>query len=143
MNRIIRHASVIGLLVLAVTIGANAQSAQQYRAEIPFSFDAAGKHYEAGKYSVGPVSQSSPGGIGIVDLQNRNVRVLGITSLQGDDNWDKPGRLTFVKTNGRYTLNQISTATFKMKVSSKMSKSGDLARGSSSNPEVVAIDLHR
>jgi len=135
MNRIIRQISVIGLFMLAVTIGVNAQANQQYRAEVPFSFEANGRHYAAGEYSVGPLSQVSvPGAIAIKNLENRSSAVLGITALQGDDNWDKPGRLTFVKENGRYTLKDISTATFQMKMKGSKSRTAELA-------EVVAIDL--
>lgn len=141
MNRIIRQVSVIGLLVLAVTIGVSAQADQQYRAEIPFSFEAAGKHYEAGKYSVGPLSQAStPGGIAIRNVQNGEARVLGVNSVQGDNNWDKAGKLTFLKINGQYRLSQISTPTFGMKMKSKRS---DLAQAGATRPEVVAINLNR
>ena len=143
MNRIIRQASLIGLFVIAVTIGANAQSDTQYRAEIPFDFEARGKHYEAGNYSVGPLSQAAtPGGIAIRDIRNRNARILGVVSLSGDNDWDKPGILTFVKVNGRYTLSQISTATFTMKLKSRKS-SGELARQTTLGSESVAIALSR
>jgi hypothetical protein len=135
MNRIIRQISVIGLFMLAVTIGVSAQSNQQYRADVPFGFDVNGKHYAAGEYSVGPVSQvASPGGIAIKDLQNGNAQLLGINSQQGDRNWDKPGQLSFLKMNGRYILTDISTATFKMKMKTSKARDGELA-------EVVAVRL--
>ena len=137
MNRIVRQISVIGLFMLAVTIGVNAQANQQYRAEVPFSFEANGRHYAAGQYSVGPLSQMSvPGAIAIRNIGNGNSAVLGISAPQGDSNWDKPGRLTFVKENGRYTLRDISTATFSMKMKASKSRTAELA-------EVVAIDLKK
>lgn len=143
MNRIIRQASVIGLFLLAVTIGVSAQANQQYRAEIPFSFEAAGKHYEAGNYAVGPLSQaSSPGGIVLRDSRNKVARVLGVNAIQGDNNWDKQGKLTFLKVNGRYTLTQISTPTFIMEMKSRKSK-GDLAKQTPADAQVVAINLTR
>ena len=142
MNRIISQASFIGILMLAVVMGAAAQSSQHYRADIPFGFEAGGKQYEAGKYSVGPLSQGSQGAVAIRNMQNGTMRILGIAQLQGDGNWDDAGRLTFLKVGGSYTLSQISTATFKMDVKSKKVKGQELARRASTS-ESVAIDLHR
>ena len=137
MNRIVRQISVIGLFMLAVTIGVNAQANSQYRAEVPFSFEANGKHYAAGQYAVGPLSQMSvPGAIAITNVGNGKAAILGINSLQGDVNWNKPGQLTFVKENGRYTLRDISTATFSMKMKASKSRTTELA-------EVVAINLKK
>ena len=137
MNRIVKQISVIGLFMLAVTIGVNAQANQQYQAEVPFSFEANGKHYSAGQYSVGPLSQMSvPGAIALRDIGSGKAAVLGINSLDGDRDWNKPGRLTFVKENGRYILKDISTATFAMKMKGAKSRTAELA-------EVVAIDLKK
>ena len=143
MNRIFRQASVIGVFMLAAVMGASAQSNQQYRAEIPFGFEAAGKHYDAGKYEVGPLAQvSSPGAIVIRNRQTGNARLLGANARHGDNDWNKDGKLTFVKANGRYVLSQISTATFEMKMNAKKSTSDQLAKGGS-DPAIVAIDLKR
>jgi hypothetical protein len=143
MNRIIRRVSLIGLFILAVTLGVTAQASQQYRADIPFSFEANGRHYAAGEYAVGPLSQvSSPGGIALRNLDTGKARLLGVTSNHGDNNWDNPGRLTFLKVDGRYTLSQISTATFKMKMKVQKARSAELAKGAS-DPAIVAIDLRK
>ena len=143
MNRIIIQASAMVLLVLAISVGAKAQS-DQYRAEIPFSFEAAGKHYEAGKYSVGPLSQvSSPGGIAIRDLQNGNARMLGVNSVQGDNKWDKPGTLSFLKVGGQYRLSQISTPTFKMKMKGQADKNSEVAQRTPSASNIVTVALNR
>lgn len=143
MNRILRQVSFIGLFVMAVTLGVNAQVSQQYRADVPFSFEANGKHYAAGEYSVGPLSQiSSPGVIAIRDMRTGNARLLGATTVQGDNNWDTPGRLIFLKINGRHTLSQISTATFKMKMKAQKARSAELAKAASDS-EVVAVDLKK
>lgn len=137
MNRIIRQISIVGLFMLAVTIGVNAQASQQYRAEVPFSFEANGRQYAAGEYAIGPLSQVSvPGAIALRNLENGHGAILGINALQADTNWNKPGRLTFVKENGRYTLRDISTATFTMKMKRSKSRTAELA-------EVVAIDLKK
>ena|SRR5687768_9735960 len=141
MNRIIRQLSVIGLLVLAVTIGVNAQSDQQYRAEIPFAFEVAGKHHEAGKYLVGPVSRTASSAIAIRNAKTGNGQLLQVYAAQGDNNWDKPGTLTFLKVGGQYRLSQISTATFKMKMKSKKADMAQLA--GATPPEIVPINLNR
>jgi hypothetical protein len=104
------------LAVLAVSVGIKAQSAQQYSANIPFDFEARGERHAAGKYRVGSMSVSSPGAIGLREVQSGNVRILGISSDAGTNNWKQPGTLTFLKINGKYLLREISTSTFKMKM---------------------------
>ena len=134
MKRIISQTGAIALFLLAVTIGLNAQSDQQYRAEIPFDFEAAGKHYAAGSYSLGVVS----GAVMIQDRQNRHMRVLGLNTQPGTNNWDVPGTLTFRRIDGLYTLSQIVTATFKKEM--KISKpKGELAKGAASTQVTVAL----
>ncbi len=134
MNRILKQASAIGLLVLAVAIGVDAQSGQQYRAQIPFDFDAAGKHYAAGDYTVGPVSNS----IAIRDLQTGSMRLLGPNVQAGTNDWDMPGTLSFQNIGDRYTLIRIRTATFKKDV--KVSKTrGELAKADHATEVVVAL----
>ena len=115
----------MALVVLAVAMGINAQSSQQYRADIPFSFEARGRQHPAGEYRVGSMSINSPGAIGLGELQSGKVSILGVTTGRGNDNWDKPGTLTFVKVNGEYILSEISTATFSMKVKRAKSKVRD------------------
>ena len=143
MNRIIKQASLIGLFMLAVTVGVKAQGSQQYRADIPFSFEVNGKQHAAGEYIVGAMSQvSAPGAIALRNLKSGRAQVLGVTSQQGDIGWDNPGKLTFLKTDGRYTLSQISTATFKMKMKVQKARNSELAK-EASDPAVVAIDLKK
>ena len=79
----------VGVLVLAA--GAHGQLAQQYRAQIPFSFEAAGKVHAAGKYTVGPISDSnSP--VAIRNLKTGKARMLGLNARGGNNDWDKPGK---------------------------------------------------
>ena len=142
MNRTIIQASLLILFVSAITVGVNAQVSQQYRADIPFSFDANGKSYEAGKYSVGPLSQVSMSGIAIRGLgKESRSGILGPVAHQGTNDWDKPGTLTFLNVNGRYQLIRVSTATFSMNMKAKKDRDGDLAKLSSSKPATVSINL--
>ena len=124
---------MIGLLVMAVVIGANAQASQQYRAEVPFDFEAGGKQYAAGKYSVGPLS----GAIAIRSLETGNMRLLGVSALAGTNDWINPGTLDFHKVNGRYTLSRISTPTFQMEM--KIQKR---LVAKQSAPDKVIVALH-
>jgi len=144
MNRTIIQASLLILFVSAITVGVNAQVSQQYRADIPFSFDANGKSYEAGKYSVGPLSQLSMSGIAIRGLgKESRSGILGPIAHQGTNDWNKPGTLTFLNVNGRYQLIRVSTATFSMNMKSKKDRRGDLAKLSSSKPTMVSINLNK
>lgn len=123
------------LVVLAVVaVSISAQSSQQYRAEIPFSFEAGGRQHSAGKYRVGEVGS---GAIGLLNLQNGKMRILGITTLPG--NWSSRGTLSFIRTNGRYRLSEITTPAFRMKMKAKKIKYdlGDVA----STEQVVKIYL--
>lgn len=133
---------MIGLLVLAVTIGASAQTSQQYRAEIPFDFEARGQHFAAGQYSIGPLSEVSQGGVALRNLRKGGVRVLGLNALGGNGDWNKPGTITFLKINGRYRMSEISTATFSMKIKGPKSSRG-LARDNTPSPEAVAVNLYK
>lgn len=112
------------LAVLAVAVSISAQSSRQYRAEIPFSFEAAGRQHSAGKYRVGEVGS---GAIGLLNLQNRKMRILGATTLPGT--WGSRGTVSFIKTNGRYRLSEISTPSFSIKMKAKKVKYelGDVA----------------
>jgi len=139
MNRIIRQTGFIVLCVFAVSMGVSAQTSQQYRAEIPFNFDAGGRHYSAGQYSVGPLSSEIGSAVVLRDLQKRNARVLGANTRSGNNDWDNPGTLTFVKINGQYRLSQISTATFSMKMKAPKLLVAEAEKTPAS--EVVAIRL--
>ena len=134
MKRIISQTGAIALFLLAVTIGLKAQSDTQYRAQIPFDFEAAGKHYAAGSYSVG----LALGAVTIRDRQNGHMNVLGMNPQVGSDNWDIPGTLTFRKVDGLYTLSQIVTPTFKKEMRISKTK-GELAKAAASTPVTIAL----
>ena len=104
------------LAILALSAGIKAQTSQQYNADIPFDFEARGERHAAGKYRLGSMSVSSPGAIGLREMETGQVRILGISSDARSKSWDNPGTLTFRKVNGRYLLSEISTVTFKLKM---------------------------
>lgn len=142
MKRIIVQASLMAVGVLVLALGAHAQVSQQYRASIPFNFEAKGKVYDAGKYIVGPITSGQQGPLGIRNMKTGKTRMLGVNTLGGNGNWDKPGRLTFVKTNGAYHLSEISTATFSMKMKRTRTDVREVAGGSAQHEEVVTIYLN-
>ena len=144
MNRTIIQASLLILFVSAITVGVNAQVSQQYRADIPFSFDANGRSYQAGKYSVGPLSQLSMSGIAIRGIgKHSRSGILSAAAREGTNDWDNPGTLTFLNVNGRYKLIRVSTATFSMDMKGKKDRDGDLAKLSSSESKTVSVNLKR
>jgi hypothetical protein len=141
MKRTLIRSIIMVLAVLAVSVSIKAQSAQQYSANIPFSFEVGGERHEAGKYRLGSMSVNSPGAIGLREMRSGKVRVLGISSDTANNDWDNPGTLTFRKVNGRYLLSEIVTATFQLKVKIKKDKMGSLADVASAE-QLVKIDLN-
>ena len=141
MKRIIVKASLMAVGVLVLAAGAHGQLAQQYRAQIPFSFEAAGKVHAAGKYTVGPISDSnSP--VAIRNLKTGKARMLGLNARGGNNDWDKPGKLIFVKVKGAYHLSEISTPTFGMKLKRARTEVREVASGSAPLEDVVTIYLN-
>lgn len=141
MKRIIVQTSLMAVGVLVLAIGAQAQISQQYRAQIPFDFEAGGKMNAAGKYSLGPIA-SSDSPITLRSLATGHSRVLGVNSRGGSSNWDKPGKLVFLKANGIYRLSEVSTATFSMKVKRTRTDVREVAGGNASHEEAVTIYLN-
>lgn len=140
MKGTIIRATVMVLAVLAVSVSIKAQSAQPYSANIPFDFEARGERHAAGKYRLASMSVSSPGAIGLREVKSGHVRILGLSSDAGTNNWDRPGTLTFLKVNGKYILSEISTATFKMKM--KVAKTARRDADVASAVRIVKINLN-
>jgi hypothetical protein len=129
-----------GLMVGSLLICGGAANAQiQYRAEIPFDFQAAGRAYTAGKYQVGPIAPSSSV-VAIRDKRSTKTRLLG-HSMGGSDKWNDNGKLIFLKADGLYTLSEIVTPSFSMKLK-KTKTDVRMAGGPAAKMETVAIALH-
>ena len=140
MQRTIIQSTLMLLAVLAISVSINAQSSQQYSADIPFDFEARGKQHAAGKYRLSPASVNSPGAIVLREMKSGKGRVLGITRDSGTNNWDQQGTLTFVKVNGRYRLSEVSTATFKLRMKDVKTEIPD--EGNIAYADAVKIKLH-
>ncbi len=137
MKKLLVKASLMVGSVLMLGVAANAQ--MQYRAEIPFDFQAAGKVFTAGGYSVGQVSS---GGAALVirDRKSGRLTLLGHANL-GGDGWRNTGKLIFIKADDRYTLTEIVTPSFAMKLKGT-STNVKMASDRKPKQENVAVKLH-
>src|SRR5262245_62161476 len=118
MKRLIALGSLMVGSVLILGVSANAQIFQQYRAEIPFDFQAGGATYSAGEYRLVPLrTDSAQSALRLQDVKNRKSRMLGPVVL-GSISWEVKGKLIFVKADGLYTLSEVVTPTFAMKMKS-------------------------
>ena len=144
MKRTIIQASLVILFVSAIAGGLNAQSGQKYRAEIPFNFEVNGKQYTAGKYTLGPISDSARSAIVLRGIEKGMTSgVLNHVAQPGSNNWDLPGTMSFLKVDGQYRLVQIATATFKMKLKAPESVGERIAKAGSNDSKIVSVNLHK
>ena len=137
MKKLLIQAGLTVSSLLIFGVAANAQV--QYRAEIPFDFNAAGKAYTAGGYSVGQIS-SGGSALVIRERKTGKARVLGQAMPNGSSR-DWHGKLIFLKADGVYTLSQIITPSFEMKLK-KTKTDVRMAGSSAAKMETVAINLH-
>ena len=144
MKRTIIQASLFILFVSAIAGSLNAQSPQKYRAEIPFNFEVNGKQYTAGRYTLGPITDSARSAIVLHGLEKGMTSgILKQVAQPGNNNWDLPGTMSFLKVDGKYRLVQIATATFKMKLKAPESVGERIAGAGSNESKTVSINLHK
>ena len=114
MKNIFARVIILAAAAAAFGLQAQAQRDQQYRANVPFDFTAAGRSYTAGSYTVGKLSQISHGGaIVLVDRQTRHAKVIGIGRSSSSNGTAK---LVFVKNGPRYALTEVITPNFGVKM---------------------------
>ena len=143
MKRTIIQASLFILFVTAIAGSLNAQSVQKYRAEIPFNFEVDGKQYTAGQYTIGPVSDSARSAIVLRGLEKGMTSgILKQVAHPGNDNWNIPGTMSFLRVGGQYQLVQITTATFKMKLDAPKPDGERIAKNGSKD-STVSVNLHK
>lgn len=109
---ILKSGVVTGLFLLLAVVG-NAQISQRYRAEIPFDFQARNTSYVAGTFQLG---QMTSGGIVLTERTTGKAKVLSAGGTGGDQS-SGHGKLIFNKINGVYTLAEVHTPTFGLKMS--------------------------
>ena len=109
-------ARVIILVATAAALGlhVNAQSGQQYRAQVPFDFTAAGRSYTAGNYSIGQLSAANDAGaISLLDRKTGKMRIIGMSRGRSEGD---TGKLVFAKNGTHYELIGVSTPSFRLKM---------------------------
>lgn len=137
---IIQGCSLIGLIIMLGVIGVSAQSSMQYRGEIPFDFSARNVNFPAGVYEIGPMSStSSNAGLVLRNRKTGKAATLGIIQTMSDNHGEN-GKMYFTNIDGRYTLSEIITPTFKKKLKSTRTDV-NLVKSDPSKPKVLAIKL--
>ena len=134
MKHIITRVIVLAAAAVVFGLQANAQVGQQYRAQVPFDFNAGGHTYAAGSYSVGLLSSLSDAGA--ITLLNRKMgrqRIIGMS--RGRSAVDSQAKLTFLRVGEKYSLIAVSTPSFKIQM--KKAERAALARDSSGIIEVA------
>jgi hypothetical protein len=128
------------LIGSAMIFGVSANA--QYRVQIPFDFEAANVHYEAGEYVVGPLSSStSSSSLAIRDVETGRTRLAGLTTLGGGDGWKGVSKLVFIKTDDNYTLSEIITPRFGYKGRAKK-RFSNVGSPAAVRSETVSITLN-
>lgn len=139
---LIRTCLMVGS-ILIMGVVANAQVSQQYRAEVPVDFHANGKAYAAGDYSIGPLgTHSSQGALALLEKKTGKMRIIGLASASlGVGPSEEKGKLVFLKSGDRYTLSEVITPTFGMKMK-RTTTDVRIAKNRAAKPETAAINLH-
>jgi hypothetical protein len=136
MKNLFARVIILAAAAAAFGIQVQAQSGQQYRANVPFDFTAAGRSYTAGSYSVGKVSQiSDSGAIMLIDRRTGHAKVIGMNRSRSSN---QTAKLVFVKNGLRYALKEVITPDFGIKV--KQPKQV-IARGTN-DPEIIELALN-
>lgn len=133
MKNIIARVIILVATAAALGLQANAQSGQEYRAQVPFDFTASGRTYTAGNYTVGQIStQSDSGAVTLLDRETGHKRIIGMSRGRDAGNTSK---LVFAKNGMHYELIAIRTPTIQLKMDQPK---WEVARN---NPEVVELAL--
>ncbi|PYS86139.1 MAG: hypothetical protein DMF62_16930 [Acidobacteria bacterium] len=141
MKKLLIQGLLAATFALFVTVFVSAQSATRYRVNIPFDFQAHGVNYAAGDYLIGPLdSVVNKSSLAIRSVESRKTRLLGFTTLVGGV---RPGngKMVFAKADGLYTLAEISTPSFALKIDPTKGNYG-IGKVGASMPEVVSLNLN-
>ena len=109
MKKLIQICSVLALAIAFAIIPANAQSGQKVSADVPFDFNAAGKHYSAGKYNLKVAEVRS--NIAVLYLTDGEGKVLD--TILASSTGDAPvgeAQLAFNNYDGQRFLSSISAS---------------------------------
>jgi hypothetical protein len=115
MKRLILVSFLMAGLFAAFSVAGNAQNTQ-YSAKIPFDFTVRGKRFQAGEYTITPLSAVTS--LRALYLRNTSTgagKVIGPVALGYSDSVEH-GRIIFTKADNGWVLQSVETATFVLKL---------------------------
>jgi len=108
MKKIIQVTSFLFLAVIFSAVSANAQSAEKFKATIPFAFSIGQKTYEPGNYTVKISNHSEAGSLlTIFDSKGKPINSLVVRSLV--DRRDDESTFVFSRSGEDRSLTKIVT----------------------------------
>lgn len=108
-NKVIQFASMF-VVMLVVSLSANAQMSTAHSGEVPFDFTVAGKTFKAGTYRMERADPKTQNGlVTIKDVKNKKIFVFN--TLPADRNPTSRESMIFTNIDGEYHLEAISTRT--------------------------------
>jgi len=113
----------IGLLAVGMlwVLGAtgNAQVSRQYSVHVPFDFVVGDKLMKSGDYLIAPVSgTTNQRAILLEDRDSGRANVIGQAAI-ASSNSIKKGRMVFAKQDDRWTLSEITTNGFELRLKTR------------------------
>ena len=133
--------TAIGTLVLsALAALPSAAQPPDYVAEIPFDFRVGGTDFKAGSYSI--LTMSVGGNAGPIVLRSRDGSTQRLMSnyFPGSRKRSSVGKITFVSVAGVYTLRDVITPSFEVKLTvERPNRGGRLA----SNPDTKTVTARK
>jgi hypothetical protein len=110
MKKLIQICSLLSLVLVFTAVSASAHTAYGSEVEIPFSFSAGDRSYEAGKYIVKVATiQNGTAAITIVDPKSDSTQT--VLARRSGDTADNEIKLVFNNVNGERVLSRIITPT--------------------------------
>ena len=140
MSKLFTKAGLLAGFVLMLGIVGQAQVSQHYRAQVPFDFQVNDVSYSAGDYSVGRLSSNTnTGALGIRDRKTGKLQIIGQARL-GSEAIVANSKLVFVRERGGYTLSEIVTPSFELKLNPTKTRLR-ISKNTSAADNTVAIAL--
>jgi len=137
--------TILSLVVMSVMFNAAGAYAQSYaKADVPFAFNVGAAQLPAGTYDVKTLSQ---GGNQIM-IQNEETRAVAVSIARREDPRNAESKLVFDRIGNQYFLTEVwrgfdagGLIVSTSKHEQELKKELQLARGTSSNYDKVAIAL--
>lgn len=141
MKRLIQICSVLCLALAFSFISANAQTTTKLNADVPFDFNAGGKHYKAGPYTLRITNSGNSAIIHITDPEN-NILDTMLARVSSNTSDGEPV-LVFNNYEGQRFLSGIATREGSIKIS-RSTIERQIAAGkkrAEKKPAIIAIAI--